>query len=153
MNQDTKERLMGGAIAFIMLLFVWVFCGMVLGAIDASGQEYDYDYWSNKQQTIDTSREYVKSIDTSNECDHTSDAFERFALIRFLPPAIITSYNAAEKKIYYRISTAREVRIGSFDIESDTVFDQNLADNKSYVFLIYCAKDLHLYFVTPLSSR
>lgn len=131
MKNDTKERLIAFCLVPIVILAFWIVATVLLGAINAMPQELP---------------------PPKKECDHTSDSFERFAMIRFLPPATITSYNAAEAKIYYKVDTAKEIRLGSFDIEKDTVFDQNLADGKTYVFLIYCARDLHLYGVSKVNK-
>jgi hypothetical protein len=92
--------------------------------------------------------------DVSTTHSHDRDDFERFALLRILPPAKITNVEPNEfgTRIEYVITDRRQVKNGSFQIGKGTqTAPGGLKKGKVY-WLLYCSADDFLVTIVPVGK-
>lgn len=85
------------------------------------------------------------------ECDHMSTTHERFAQMRLLPPAKITSFTGKEVDYVYDDRFGNYV--GKLTVNAETVYAKDLWKNYKgkWYWLLYCLKCGHLYNIVELS--
>lgn len=85
--------------------------------------------------------------------DHENSIFERFDLIRLLPPARITEYK--NEKFTIRIVTKNLVVIKQFNIPKSFVFPKDFDKNwqKEYWIFIHCQEDDFLYAISKANLK
>lgn len=83
-------------------------------------------------------------------CDHLTVSKERFEAIRLLPPVTVIYFDG--RRIEYSYEDSRGIYLGSFLVDAKTELAAEFG--KRYKsepwWMLFCAKDRHLYSVHPL---
>lgn len=85
---------------------------------------------------------------------HVDDSFERFEVIRLLPPAEILYLERVEAgwKLEYKLSSKLQIRYGAVTLTKETQIDQEVLTKPKgkLVWLLICSLDDHVYAVVPV---
>jgi hypothetical protein len=124
-----------GAFAFVVILALLAFIGAAFG------------------QDVSTTDVQNTGRNTGNH-SHDKDDFERFALLRLLPPAKITNVEPNEfgTRIEYVITDRRQVRNGSFQIAKGTQAPPEPIKKGRYYWILYCSADEFLVTIVPVGK-
>jgi hypothetical protein len=97
---------------------------------------------------------YAFGQDVSTTYSHDRDDFERFALLRILPPAKLTNVEPNEfgTRIEYVITDRRQVRNGSFQIGKGTQTTPEPIKKGKVYWLLYCSADDFLVTIVPVGK-